>query len=40
MFTPESLKALLEEAGFRDVAFPVIGRPNGRCYEMEVSATV
>lgn len=40
MFTPESLKALLEEAGFEDVSFPVTGRLNGRCYEMAVFARV
>jgi len=38
MFTPDSLKSLLEEAGFRDVSFPVTGRANGQCYEMEVNA--
>lgn len=36
MFTPASLTALLEEAGFRDVAVPVAGRRNGKCYEFEI----
>ncbi len=38
MFTTESLGDLLREAGFRDPQFPVVGRPNGRCLEMEVVA--
>jgi hypothetical protein len=38
MFTPESLGELLREAGFHDPRFPVVGRANGRCYEMEVVA--
>lgn len=39
MFTPESLAMLLAEAGFRDVRFPVKGRANGKCYEMELAAS-
>lgn len=39
MFTPESLAALLHEVGFRDVVFPVTGRANGKCYEMELAAS-
>jgi len=38
MFTTESLGELLREAGFRDPQFPVVGRINGRCLEMEVVA--
>ncbi|HQH25983.1 MAG TPA: hypothetical protein PLP17_01190 [Oligoflexia bacterium] len=38
MFTKESLARLLEEAGFRDIVFPVEGRINGDCFEMEVCA--
>lgn len=39
MFTPASLSALLQEAGFHDVAVPVKGRPNGKCFEFEIQAT-
>jgi len=39
MFSQASLRALLEEAGFRDATFPVVARPNGKCLEMEVRAT-
>lgn len=38
MFTAESLGELLREAGFRDVRVPVIGRANGKCYELEITA--
>ena len=38
MFTPESLREVLEEAGFTDVSFPAIGRVNGLCLEMEAVA--
>jgi predicted SAM-dependent methyltransferase len=38
-FSREDLARLLEEAGFKDVSFPVVGRPNGDCFEMEVTAT-
>jgi predicted SAM-dependent methyltransferase len=38
LFTPASLKALLEEAGFTDVEVPVSGRRNGKCYEFEIIA--
>jgi predicted SAM-dependent methyltransferase len=39
MFSPESLVALLEEAGFADVRVVAQGRRNGVCREMEVHAT-
>lgn len=38
LFTPASLTALLEEAGFVDVALLHAGRKNGHCYEFEISA--
>lgn len=38
MFSMESLKEMLEDAGFKDIIFPVRGRVNGACYEMEVRA--
>jgi predicted SAM-dependent methyltransferase len=38
LFTPDSLRQLLEEAGFRQVTVPVSGRRNGRCFEFEISA--
>lgn len=38
MFSREGLKKMLEGAGFREVSFPVVGRINGDCYEMEVRA--
>jgi len=37
MFTPESISKLLAEAGFVDVAIPVEGRRNGKCFEFEVT---
>ncbi len=37
MFTPASLAALLEEAGFVDVRILDRGRKNGRCYEFEIA---
>ena len=39
MFTPESLAALLREAGFSKVEVTVKGRRNGACYEFEVVAS-
>jgi predicted SAM-dependent methyltransferase len=39
MFTPASLTALLEQAGFVEVAVLESARRNGRCYEFEISAT-
>jgi predicted SAM-dependent methyltransferase len=39
MFTPASMKQLLEEAGFRNVQLVAAGRRNGRCFEFEVSTT-
>ena len=38
MFSKESMTRLLEEAGFSRVSFPVEGRINGDCYEIEVHA--
>ncbi|WP_238578682.1 class I SAM-dependent methyltransferase [Inquilinus limosus] len=38
MFTPESLSALLREAGYIDIAVPVKGRVNGKCFEFEIQA--
>ena len=38
MFTPASMKSLLEEAGFTAVHINAAGRSNGKCYELEVSA--
>jgi hypothetical protein len=38
MFTEASLARLLQEAGFKNPGFPVRGRPNGQCLEMEVVA--
>ncbi len=38
LFTPDSLRELLEEVGFRDVEVPVAGRRNGKCFEFEISA--
>jgi hypothetical protein len=37
LFTPDSLCALLEEAGFKDTRVNARARPNGRCFEFEVS---
>jgi hypothetical protein len=36
LFTPDSLRALLETAGFTDIKVPVAGRRNGKCFEFEV----
>jgi len=38
MFTPDSLKRLLLEAGFEDVELVESGRRNGACYEFEMLA--
>ncbi|MBI5642846.1 MAG: hypothetical protein HY954_05160 [Deltaproteobacteria bacterium] len=38
MFSRQSIKGLLEEAGFRDVSYAAAGRVNGDCYEMEIAA--
>ena len=38
LFTPDSLCGLLEEAGFRDIQVNARARPNGKCFEFEVSA--
>lgn len=39
MFTPSSLKKLLEDAGFAKVEILDSGRKNGKCFELEISAT-
>jgi hypothetical protein len=39
MFTPESMKKLLEEAGFAAIKLIAKARPNGKCYELEISAS-
>lgn len=36
LFTPDSLSNLLAESGFKKVAVPVKGRPNGICFEFEI----
>ena len=38
LFTPESLRQLMEDAGFEQVEIPVRGRRNGRCFEFELIA--
>jgi hypothetical protein len=38
LFTPDSFRRTVEEAGFTDVAIPVRGRPNGQCFEFELTA--
>jgi ElaB/YqjD/DUF883 family membrane-anchored ribosome-binding protein len=38
LFTPGSLCGLLEEAGFKDVRVNARARPNGKCFECEISA--
>lgn len=38
MFTPDSLTALLEETGLKDVELIASGRKNGACYEFEILA--
>ena len=38
LFTPESMRGMLEEAGFRDIEVPVSGRRNGKCLEFEIVA--
>jgi hypothetical protein len=37
LFTPDSMRALLEEARFLDIRVPVSGRRNGKCFEFEIS---
>jgi hypothetical protein len=39
LFTPDSLCELLEEAGFVEIRVNERARPNGKCFELEVSAT-
>lgn len=39
LFTPESLRQLLEEAGFTNIEVPVTGRRSGKCFEFEISAS-
>ena len=38
LFTPDSLRRLVEEAGFTSVDVPVRGRRNGQCFEFELVA--
>ncbi len=38
MFTPESIKKLLEEAGFTATHVNATGGPNGKSFELEISA--
>lgn len=38
LLTPESAAELLSEAGFGDIAIPVRGRRNGKCFEFEIVA--
>lgn len=38
LFTPDSLRHLVEEAGFASVDVPVRGRRNGACFEFELMA--
>ncbi|MBM0203771.1 methyltransferase domain-containing protein [Micromonospora sp. STR1s_5] len=38
LFTPDSLRDLLEEAGFSGIEIPVAGRRNGKCFEFEITA--
>lgn len=38
MFSRESLKKIMQDAGLANITFPVTGRLNDICYEMEVSA--
>ncbi|GGF63775.1 hypothetical protein GCM10007301_24460 [Azorhizobium oxalatiphilum] len=38
MFSPDSLRQTLEEAGFADVQLIAEGRRNGKCFELEMSA--
>jgi predicted SAM-dependent methyltransferase len=38
LFTPDSLHALLEEAGYVDIEIPFRGRRNGKCFDFEVRA--
>ncbi|WP_210243618.1 hypothetical protein, partial [Mesorhizobium sp. B2-4-3] len=39
LFTPDSLRTLLQEAGFEGISIPVAGRRNGKCFEFEIVAT-
>lgn len=38
LLTPDSLRGLLEEAGFQDIDIPVTGRRNGKCFEFVIAA--
>jgi predicted SAM-dependent methyltransferase len=40
LFTPDSMRRLLEEVGFRDIEVPVSGRRNGKCFEFEIVAAM
>jgi SAM-dependent methyltransferase len=38
LFTPETFRRMVEEAGFIGVEVPIRGRPNGQCFEFELTA--
>jgi predicted SAM-dependent methyltransferase len=38
LFTPDSLRALVIEAGFVEIEVPTRGRRNGKCFEFEIRA--
>ena len=38
LFTPDSFRVLLEQAGFSNIEVPVAGRRNGKCFEFEITA--
>ena len=38
MFSQDSLREILAAVGFHEISFPMSGRPNGKCLEMEVRA--
>jgi predicted SAM-dependent methyltransferase len=38
LFTPDSMCGILEEVGFSDIRINIRARPNGKCFEFEVSA--
>jgi len=39
LFTPDSLKQTLEQAGFESIEIPRRGTQNGQCFEFEICAT-
>jgi Methyltransferase domain len=38
LFTPNSLRRTVEDAGFTDIGIPMRGRRNGQCFEFELTA--